>query len=176
MSSIKIKEKTFKVFIKSFEIDNRISKIANIINEEYRAKTPLFLGVLNGSFIFAADLFKKINIEAEISFIKLSSYSGTETSGNVKKLIGINENIINRDIIIIEDIVDTGITIEKIVEELQNFNVASIKIATLLIKPESYKKNIPIDYACFEIPNNFVVGYGLDYDGLGRNLPDIYSL
>ncbi|MEI7596578.1 MAG: hypoxanthine phosphoribosyltransferase [Bacteroidota bacterium] len=176
MVKINIKDKTFKVYINSTAIEKRIEDIATQINSDYKDKSPIFLGVLNGSFMFASDLYKKITITSEISFVKLASYSGTETTGEVKKLIGLNESLKGKDIIIIEDIVDTGITIEKLVNELNNLEVSSIKIATLLLKPESYKKNIKIDYFCFEIPNNFVVGYGLDYDGLGRNFPDIYSL
>ena len=176
MSTITIKDKTFKVFINSQEIDQQISNVASRINSDYKDKSPIFLGVLNGSFMFASDLYKKINVESEISFVKLASYSGTETTGDVKKLIGLNENLKGKDIIILEDIVDTGITISKLVDELNELQVNSIKIATLLLKPEAYKKEIPIDYSCFKIPNNFVVGYGLDYDGLGRNFPDIYSL
>ena len=140
-------------------------------------KDPLFIAVLNGSFLFAADVMRKITIpNAEISFIKLSSYSGTKTTGEVNELIGINEDIKARNVIILEDIIDTGITLNKIISLLKKEDVADVKIATLLFKPDSYTKNIHIDFIGKSIPNDFVVGYGLDYDEIGRNLPHIYKL
>ena len=150
--------------------------MANQINN-IGIKNPLFIAVMNGAFLFAADVMRKITIpNAEISFIKLSSYSGTETTGKVNQLIGISDDISGRNIIILEDIVDTGITLEKIISLLEKENVANIKIATLLFKPKAYKKYFPIDYVGIEIPNDFIVGYGLDYDGLGRNINGIYKI
>lgn len=136
----------------------------------------VFLGILNGAFLFAAELFKRINIKARISFVKLASYEGTKTSGSIHELIGWNEDIKHKHVIVIEDIVDTGHTLERIAGELTIRKVAGFKIITLLFKPESYKKKIPVDYIGFEIPNDFVIGFGLDYDGYGRNLPSVYSL
>ena len=142
-----------------------------------QVKNPLFIAVLNGSFLFASDIMRKITLpDAEISFIKLSSYSGTKSTGNVNELIGLNKQIKNRNVIILEDIVDTGNTLEKIIKILKEKKVASYKIATLLFKPDAYTKNINIDYIGKSIKNDFVVGYGLDYQEIGRNLPHIYKL
>jgi hypoxanthine phosphoribosyltransferase len=143
---------------------------------ELKDKKPLFLSVLNGSFMFASDLMKKITIDCEISFVKVASYNGISTSGSIKSLIGLNEDIKGRTIVIIEDIVDTGLTIESVVKQLELMEPAEIKIATLLYKPEAYRKKLQLDYVAIVVPNDFLVGYGLDYDGLGRNLPDIYVL
>jgi hypoxanthine phosphoribosyltransferase len=146
------------------------------MNSELAGKEVVFLGILNGAFLFAADLFRRINFPARISFIKLASYQGTTSQGLIKELIGWNEDIKNKTIVVIEDIVDTGNTLERIVDELQIRKAAEVKIAALLYKPDAYTKNIPLDYIGFEIPDNFVVGYGLDYDGFGRNLPAVYTL
>lgn len=176
MNKIKVKDKEFSKFIESDKIVEAINKIAAKLNEDYKDKNPLFLVILNGAFMFAADLLKKVNIPCEVSFVKLSSYSGTSSTENVKHLIGLNENIENRNIIVIEDIVDTGITIENMINELKKFKPKNVKIATLLLKPEKYDKSIKIDYVAIEIPNDFIIGYGLDYDGYARNLPDIYKI
>ena len=176
MDIIKVKDKEFSKFIYSDTILDAVSKVADQINQDYADKNPLFLVVLNGAFMFASDLMKKINIECEISFVKLSSYSGTNSTETVKNLIGINEELKNRSVILVEDIVDTGITIEHMIEELKNFEPLDVKIATLLLKPEKYNKAHKIDYVAIEIPNDFIVGYGLDYDGFARNLPDIYKI
>jgi hypoxanthine phosphoribosyltransferase len=176
MKEIQILEKTFRKFISEKEISERIDKLAEQINKDYDGKEVVFLGILNGAFLFAAELFKRINLKARISFVKLASYEGTKSSGTIKELIGWNEDIKNQEVIIIEDIVDTGITLERIVGELVIRKVSGIKVATLLLKPEAYTKDIPVDYVGFKIPNNFVVGFGLDYDGYGRNLPAIYTL
>ncbi len=177
MKQVKLKDKIFEVSFSSEKIQNTVTEIAKKINQDYKDKNvPLFISVLNGSFMFTADLLKQIDFNCEITFLKLSSYKGTSTTGSVKQLIGINEKISGRDIIVLEDIVDTGITLEEIVRELDKFGAASIKIVTLLFKPEAYKKDIEIDYVGKKIPNDFIIGYGLDYDGLGRNLPDIYTL
>ena len=176
MKTITLHNKTFEVSISENEISDIINSMANQINTQ-SAERPLFIAVLNGSFLFAADIMRKITIpDCEISFIKLASYSGTESTGAVNKLIGINEDIKGRNVIILEDIIDTGITLEKIIDLLQKEDVNSIKTATLLFKPDAYKKNIDIDFIGKSIPNDFVVGYGLDYDEIGRNLPHIYKL
>ena len=176
MQQIKLHDKTFEIYIPETESSAIVHSMANQINNS-GVKDPLFIAVINGAFLFAADIMRKITIpNAEISFIKLSSYSGTETTGTVNELIGISDDISGRNIVILEDIIDTGITLDKIMSLLKKENVASIKIATLLFKPESYKSDISIDYIGKSIPNDFVVGYGLDYDEIGRNLPHIYKL
>ena len=173
---IDIKDKIFEIFISEDKISSIVHSMANQINNS-GVKDPLFIAVLNGSFIFAADIMRKINIpNCEISFIKLSSYLGTETTGKVNELIGLGKNIRNRNVVVLEDIIDTGITLEKIMSLLEKEEVADIKVATLLFKPEAYKKDIEIDFIGKSIPNDFVVGYGLDYDEIGRNLPHIYKL
>ena len=173
---IDIKDKIFEIFISEDEISSIVHSMANQINNS-GVKDPLFIAVLNGSFLFAADIMRKINIpNCEISFIKLSSYLGTETTGEVDELIGLGKNIRNRNVVILEDIIDTGITLEKIMSLLKKEEVADIKVATLLFKPEAYKKDIEIDFIGKSIPNDFVVGYGLDYDEIGRNLSHIYKL
>lgn len=176
MSKIKILDKTFEPFIGHDIIQASITSIAHKLMADYKNKTPLFLCVLNGSFIFAADLFKVYEGPAEISFIKLSSYKGTATTEEVKTLIGLNEDITDRDIVILEDIIDSGITVFHLVQDLQKFQPRSIKIATLLLKPKALRTDIKPDYVGMEIPNDFIVGYGLDYDGFGRNLKDIYKI
>lgn len=173
MSIVTLKDKQFKPYIKSEQIDAAVKKVAQQINSELKNEMPLFVAVLNGSFMFAADLMKEINFPCEISFVKMASYHGTESTGKVNELIGLNQNIEGRTVVIIEDIVDTGNTIEKLTSILNDKKVKSLKIATALLKPSVYKKSIKIDYVGLEIPNDFVVGYGLDYDGLGRNLKDI---
>ena len=171
-----INNKTFQQYISKEEIDNIVTEIANKINNSNTEK-PLFIAVLNGSFLFAADIMRRITIpNAEISFIKLSSYEGMKSNGEISELIGIKNNISGRNIILLEDIVDTGNTLEKIIELLNQEQVGSIKVATLLFKPNAYKKDLNIDYIGKSIENDFVVGYGLDYDEIGRNLPHIYKL
>ena len=176
MHEINLKDKTFEIFIPETEIAAMVHSVANAINNS-GIKNPLCIAVMNGAFLFAADLMRKITIpNTEISFIKLSSYAGTETTREVSKLIGVKNNISGRNIIVLEDIIDTGITLEKIITLLEKENVADIKIATLLFKPDAYTKDIHIDFIGKSIPNDFVVGYGLDYDEFGRNLPHIYKL
>ena len=150
--------------------------MAERINKDFKNEKPIFLSVLNGSFLFTADLLKKIKIECEVSFTKISSYSGTQSTGNVNTLIGISENLKDRTVIILEDIVDSGNTLEKIIPELKKQQPKQIITATLFFKPNAYKKKIKLDYIGIDMPNDFLVGYGLDYDGLGRNLSDIYIL
>jgi len=176
MNTINLKDKTFEVFISDTEIAEIVHSISNKINNS-GVKDPLFIAVMNGAFLFAADVMRKITISnAEISFIKLSSYEGTETTGKVDELIGVSDDISGRNIIVLEDIIDTGITLEKIISLLKKEEVADIKVATLLFKPDAYTKDIHIDFIGKSIPNDFVVGYGLDYDEIGRNLPHIYKL
>ncbi|MBK7182263.1 MAG: hypoxanthine phosphoribosyltransferase [Bacteroidetes bacterium] len=176
MNKVTLKDKTFRVNIPANEINKAVGEVAHRINVELKDKKPLFLAVLNGSFMFASDLLKKITIDCEISFVKVSSYHGTTTSGSVKELIGLNEDIKGRTVVIIEDIVDTGLTMESVITQLEAMEPAAIKICTLLYKPEAFRKKFDLDYVAIVIPNDFIVGYGLDYDGLGRNLPDIYVL
>ena len=175
-NKINIKDKTFEVSISDTEIATIVKTIANNINAT-KIENPLFIAVMNGAFLFAADVMRNITIpNAEISFIKLASYSGTKTTGEVSELIGISQNIKGRNVIIIEDIIDSGITLEKIITLLKNEEVSDIKVATLLFKPKAYTKEINIDFIGKSIANHFVVGYGLDYDEIGRNLPHIYKL
>ena len=176
MSNVILHGHSFKVKINSSEIQKSVADLARQINADYKGKKPLLLSVLNGSFIFSADLMKQLTIDCEISFVKLASYDGSKSTGQIKKLIGINENIEGRDVIIIEDVVDSGATIENVLEQLKDLGASSIKIAALLFKPDAYTKNVQIDYTAIVVPNDFLVGYGLDYKGLGRNLNDIYVL
>ncbi|MBP9070619.1 MAG: hypoxanthine phosphoribosyltransferase [Bacteroidia bacterium] len=171
---ITLKDKQFKPYISSQKIDEAVKNIAKKINSELANDFPIFLVVLNGSFMFAADLLREVNIPCEISFIKLSSYSGTSSSGTVSELIGLSEDLENRTVVIVEDIVDSGHTLDKIMDSLSK--TKQIKVATALFKPEAYKKKHKIDYVGLTIQNEFVIGYGLDYDGQGRNLKDIYIL
>jgi hypoxanthine phosphoribosyltransferase len=176
MSTIQVLDKTFEPYLKEAAIQEKITELALQLNKDYAGKRPLFLSVLNGSFLFTADLFKQITIEAEVSFIKLASYKGTSSTGNVITAIGLDINVKDRHIIILEDIIDTGKTLHHYLPQLESMQPASIKIAVLLDKKEALQYPVKVDYACFEIPNKFVVGYGLDYDGLGRNSKDIYQL
>ncbi|MFH0867324.1 MAG: hypoxanthine phosphoribosyltransferase [Bacteroidota bacterium] len=176
MKKVKILDKEFALSIKEEEILKAVDMMAEKINREMNGKNPVFIVILNGAFMFASDLFKKLNIPCEISFVKLSSYIGTKTSENVKTLIGLSDDIKGRNIIVLEDIVDSGHTVEDILESLKRLAPADVKIATLLFKPNAYLKKIDLDYVGIEIPNDFIVGYGLDYDGYGRNLADIYKI
>ncbi|PBQ31567.1 hypoxanthine phosphoribosyltransferase [Sphingobacteriaceae bacterium] len=173
---ITLKDKQFKPYITQQKIAEAVKNVAGAINEDLKDEFPVFLAVLNGSFMFASDLLKEIAIPCEISFIKMASYSGLSSSGNVTELIGLTENISGRTVVIVEDIVDSGITLEKLITLLATKNVKQIKVATILFKPDAYKKHYILDYVGFQIPNDFVVGYGLDYDGLGRNLKEIHVL
>lgn len=176
MKEITILDKQFREFITQEEIQTSVEKLAARINSDMAGKDVVFLGILNGAFLFAADLFRRITFESRISFVKLASYQGTKSSGSIKELIGWNEDIRGKSVIVIEDIVDTGHTLERIMGELTIRNAKEIRIATMFLKPEVYNKNIHVDYVGMEIPNNFVVGYGLDYDGYGRNHPSVYTL
>lgn len=175
-NKIKVLDKEFKISIDAATIDTAVTEIADKINIDYQGRNPLFLIVLNGAFMFASDLLKKITIDCEITFVKLSSYSGTSSTHTVRELIGLDESLEGRDIIIVEDIIDTGITMGNTIPKLQHLNAKDVKIATLLFKPKAFQKDYKIDYIGIEIENDFIVGYGLDYDGHGRNLADIYKI
>lgn len=176
MRRIKIQDKEFKLFIPFANIKRAVDNIALQINNEYLDKEVLFIVVLNGAFMFSAELLKNIKVSSQVSFVKLSSYSGSATTGNVKEIIGLNEDIKDKNIVIIEDIVDSGHTIESLVRQINGQKPASLKVATLLFKPQSYLKNMKIDYVGLEIVNEFVIGFGLDYNGYGRNYENIYAL
>jgi len=169
-------DKTFVPLISKEQIQQRVAEIAADISRDYFGKEPLLIAILNGSFIFAADLFRALDITATISFVKLASYKGTTSTGNVITAIGLDENLHDRDVIIVEDIIDTGKTLTKFLPEIFQRGPRSVKIATFLSKPEALAHEVTADYVAFEIGNKFVVGYGLDYDGLGRNFPELYVL
>lgn len=173
---IQLHDKQFVPFISATEIDKAVAAMAEKAMADLKDETPVFVGVLNGAFMVVSDFMKHYTAPCEVSFVKLSSYEGTETTHEVKQLIGLNQNLEGRTVVIIEDIVDTGNTVVELVKMFENHNLKQLKIATLFLKPEAYKKDIPLDYIGFEIPNKFIVGYGLDYDGLGRNIPEIYQL
>ncbi|MEJ7625268.1 MAG: hypoxanthine phosphoribosyltransferase [Ferruginibacter sp.] len=176
MQVIQVLDKKFKPFLTAEEIEEQVKRLAISINNDYAGKQPLFIGILNGSFIFASDLFKHLTIDAEISFIKLISYKGTRSTGHVITSIGLDESLKDRHVVIIEDIVDTGKTLNEFLPQLRDQQPASLKIAALLHKPDALQYPLTIDYLGFNVPDKFLLGYGLDYDGLGRNLKEIYQL
>jgi hypoxanthine phosphoribosyltransferase len=176
MNTIQIKDKKFAVSISEKEIQEQVTRVADEINRDLVGKNPLFLSVLNGSFMFTADLMKRVNIPCEISFVKLASYQGVSSTGVIKEVIGVNEDLTDRTIVIVEDIVDTGLTMQRLIETLGTRAPKEIRIATLLVKPGKLKVDLDIKYVAFKIPNDFIVGYGLDYDGYGRNYPEIYTV
>lgn len=176
MDPITIHDKKFKISYPEAEIMKRVKAVADRINKDMKDKNPLFLAVLNGSFVFAADLMRLITIPCEISFVKLASYQGTMSTGKIKEVIGINEDISGRTVIILEDIVESGLTMKRMIDSLGTRNPESVHICTLLLKPEKLTVDLNIEYAAMEIPNDFIVGYGLDYNQQGRNLRDIYTL
>jgi len=177
MKNITILDKDFELFIPYEKIRSVVEEMAEKMNNDFKDKNPLFICILNGSFMFAAEIFKRISLlDAEISFIKLASYAGTSTTGLVKELIGLNEDLTGRTVVVLEDIVDSGITIAKTIEQIKSKNPLEIKIASLLLKPDALQVKVQFDYIGIEIPNDFIVGYGLDYNGLGRNLIDIYKV
>ncbi len=176
METIKVLDKTFVPYIDHEVIVSKIKEMAKKMDEDLKGKDPLFLGILNGSFMFAAELFNHLTVDCNISFLKLASYEGTNSTGKVKRLIGLNEDIKGRTVVIVEDIIDTGVTMDHIVKQLIGYEPGEIKIATLLYKSEIYNNKYPIDYFCFDIPQKFIVGYGLDYNGFGRNIPSIYQV
>ena len=176
MSTIRIKDKTFRISIPEAEIKSRVKALAEQISKDMAEKTPLFLGVLNGSFIFAADLMREMTIPCEISFVKLASYQGTTSTGKIHEVLGINEDLTNRVVIIVEDIVESGQTMKRMIESLGTRNPASVHICTLFFKPDKLKEDLKLDYVAFRIPDDFIVGYGLDYDQQGRELKDVYTI
>lgn len=172
---MKVKDLEFKEFISAEAIDQKVKELAAKVNEDYKDKTPLLLPILNGSFVFASDLVKELSVPCRISFVKVSSYNGTQSTGQLKTLIGLEESLFNQHIIIIEDIVDTGLTLQKIVEELRALGTKSVEVVALLRKKPAREKSIDVKYVGFDIEEEFVLGYGLDYDGLGRNSKGIYQ-
>ena len=176
MSRIQILDKTFETSMPEAQIKARVKELALEISKDMEGKNPLFLAVLNGAFIFAADLMREMTIPCEISFVKLASYQGTTSTGKIKEVMGINENLAGRTVVILEDIVETGLTIRQMIESLGTRNPASVHVCTMFFKPERLKENVKIDYVAFNIPNDFILGYGLDYDQQGRGLKDLYTL
>ena len=176
MNKVKILNRDFQISISSNQIFLAIEKIASKMNEDLNKKDVIFFGILNGAFMFASDLLKRIDFDCQISFLKLVSYQGYSNSGCVNRLIGVNEDIKNKTVVILEDIIDTGATLDYTIKQLKGYEPKEVKVAALLFKPGSYSKKIEIDYTGFEISNHFVIGYGLDYKGFGRNLPDIYKI
>jgi hypoxanthine phosphoribosyltransferase len=176
MTKVQVRELVFEKFISREEIEQAVQNVADGINRDFGGKSPILLAILNGSFIFASDLMRKINIPCEISFVKYTSYAGTSTTSTIKELIGLDQGLEGRHVIIVEDIVDTGITMDKLLQDVWKMNPADVKIACFCFKPDAFRKSFPIDYLGMSIPNDFIVGYGLDYNGHGRNLPDIYKI
>ena len=176
MSIVKIKDKTFQTSISEAEIKQRIHELGARINKDMEGKNPLFLSVLNGAFMFTADLMREITIPCEISFVKLASYQGVLSTGKVREVIGLNEDISGRTVVVVEDIIDTGRTMHQMLDSLQTRNPEAIHLCTLFVKPDKIEEPLDIEYAAFTIPNDFIVGYGLDYDQQGRNLREIYTL
>jgi hypoxanthine phosphoribosyltransferase len=176
MSIIQVNDKSFEPYLTAAQIDTEVKRLASEINKDYAGKKPLFIAILNGSFMFASDLFKELSIECEICFIKLASYKGTKSTGQVITSIGLDAILTNRDVIVLEDIVDTGKTLSEFLPQLENQQPDSLKIVALLHKPEATTHPLKIDYLGFEVPNKFLLGYGLDYDGYARNLKEIYTL
>ncbi len=172
---MKLKDLTFKKLLTAERIEKKVATLARSIEKDYKDKSPVFLPILNGSFMFASDLLKEVAIPCRVSFVKISSYSGTTSTGQLKTLIGHDESLFGTDIIIVEDIVDTGLTLEKVAEELKSLGAKSVECVALLRKQPAREKNIAIKYVGFELDHEFVVGYGLDYDGLGRNMRDVYT-
>ncbi len=173
---VKVHDKYFDLFISEAEILTQVKRVADEMNRDLAEKDPIFLGILNGAFMFASDLYKQLNFPCQISFLKLASYSGTTSTGTVKQLIGINMELKDRVVVVLEDIVDTGVTLETIIRQLSGYQPAEIRVATFLHKPEATVREVHLDYVGMEIPNDFILGYGLDYDGYGRNFKEIYQL
>ena len=177
MKTVKLLDREFRVSIPAEKIDNAIAEIAEKMNKDLAGKNPMFICILNGSFMFASDLMKLITVEnAEITFMRLTSYEGMGTTGKVKKLMGFTEDLKDRTVVILEDIIDTGITMENTLKQIDEYKPKEVVVATMLFKPDALKRDVKIDYVGIDIPNDFIVGRGLDYDGIGRNLPDIYTV
>ncbi len=175
-TQVQVHDKIFEPFLSKEQIAATVQQMAKDITRDLHGKNPLFLAVLNGSFIFAADLVRACEMELEVTFVKLASYHGTQSSGKIKELIGLNEDLRGRHILLVEDIIDSGLTMQQLLQTLETYQPASVRVATLLLKPEALECSLDIAYCGFEIPPDFVLGYGLDYDGLGRNLPHLYRL
>lgn len=175
-NTIQVKDKTFAVSIPQEKIISEVKRVAGDISRDYAGREPVFLAVLNGSFVFAADLLREISLPCEISFVRLASYQGVSTTGEIREIMGLNIDITGRPVVIVEDIVDTGLTMAHMIETLKKHNPSSVDICTLLLKPGKLQVDLDIRYCCMQIPNDFIVGYGLDYDGFGRNTKDIYTL
>jgi len=173
---VQVHDKFFVPFIDEAAIQKEVSRVAHEMNRDLATRDPIFLGILNGAFMFASDLYKQLDFPCQITFLKLASYSGTKSTGSVKQLIGINRDLKDRVVVVLEDIVDTGVTLETIIRQLSGYEPAEIRVATFLHKPEATVKEVKLDYVGMEIPNNFILGYGLDYDGYGRNFREIYQL
>jgi len=173
---VQVHDRYFEPFIAEEVIQKEVSRLAEAMNRELAEKDPIFLGILNGAFMFASDLYKQLNFPCQITFLKLASYSGTQSTGSVKQLIGLNRDLKDRVVVVLEDIVDTGVTLETIIRQLSGYEPREILVATFLHKPEATVKKVKLDYVGMEIPNNFILGYGLDYDGYGRNFREIYQL
>ena len=173
---VKVRDRVFEVSLSEEKIKERVAQIAAEISKDLEGERPLFLAVLNGSFVFAADLLREVSIPCEITFVRMSSYVGTSSTGQVKELIGLKESIEGRTVVIVEDIIDSGLTMKDLLATLKAKNPKEVRIASLLVKPGNLKVDLDIPYCCFKIPNDFIVGYGLDYDGEGRNLKDIYTV
>jgi len=176
MSEIWIKDKKFSLFLSEKEIQNGINNVAESIRQDFKEKDPLFICVLNGAFMFASDLIKQLDFHCELCFIRLKSYEGTKTEGKIKEIFGLIEDIENRNVVILEDIIDTGHTMNSLINQLSKRKPASLRVATLLLKPDALQLDVKPDYIAIEIPNDFIVGYGLDYEGHGRNLRNIYKI
>ncbi len=176
MDVVTVKDKAFRISIPEEQILKRVREVAAQISDDLRGQHPLFLAVLNGAFMFAADLIRNIDTDCEISFVRLASYAGTRSTGEVKELIGLNETVKGRPVVIVEDIIDSGLTMQQLLAMLREKDPSEIRIAALLVKPENLQVDLDIAYTCFNIPNDFIVGYGLDYDGEGRNLKNIYTV
>ncbi len=176
MEQVTIKDKTFVKSLPKEQIEARVAELAQEINQRFAGEKPVFLCVLNGAFVFAADLLRHVSLDCEVSFVKLASYSGISSTGKIREIMGLNVDVTGRPVIIVEDIVETGLTMRHMIDTLKAQNPKDIKVATLLNKPEKMKVDVPLDFIAFKIPNDFIVGYGLDYDGYGRNLADIYTL
>lgn len=176
MDKVKVRDRNFAVSIPEADIIKRVNEVAAQIIHDLDGKRPLFLAVLNGSFVFAADLLRSVSIPCEINFVSFSSYVGTQSTGEVKQLIGLKQSITGRDVVVVEDIIDSGLTMQNLLAMLEKENPRSVRIASLLVKPEKLQVELDIAYCCFKIPNDFIVGYGLDYDGEGRNLRNIYTV
>ncbi len=176
MDIVKVKDKRFALSLSQAQIQQRVAEVAAQISQDLDGQNPLFLVVLNGSFIFAADLMRGITTSCEVSFVRFSSYAGMQSTGEVKQLLGMSEDIQGRTVVVVEDIIDSGLTMKQLLRTLAEHQPAAVKVATLLVKPDNLEVELDVAYTCFEIPNDFIVGYGLDYDGFGRNLPAIYTV